>query len=66
MDLLKTLKKWWDVGTINPERDEAKMPVLLLWVERAAIMVVAVVSGIAVAVFGYMKAADYTSWEIVR
>jgi hypothetical protein len=66
MDLLKTLKNWWDVGTINPERDEAKMPVLLLWVERAAIMVVAIVSGIAVAVFGYMKAADYTSLEIVR
>lgn len=66
MNLLQTLKKWWDVGTINPERDEAKMPVLLLWVERAAIMVVAVVSGIAVAVFGYMKAADYTSLEIVR
>ena len=64
---LKTiLKNWIDVGTINPERDEAKMPVLLLWVERAAIMVVAVVSGIAVAVFGYMKAADYTSLEIVR
>lgn len=64
---LKTiLKNWIDVGTINPERDEAKMPVLLLWVERAAIMVVAVVSGIAVAVFGYMKAADYTSIEIVR
>ncbi len=66
MNLLKNLKKWWDVGTINPERDEAKMPVLLLWVERAAIMVVAVVSGIAVAVFGYMKAADYTSLEIIR
>lgn len=66
MKLVNKIKQWWDVGTINPERDEAKMPVLLLWVERAAIMVVAVVSGIAVAVFGYMKAADYTSWEIIR
>lgn len=64
--IINKIKQWWDVGTINPERDEAKMPVLLLWVERAAIMVVAVVSGIAVAVFGYMKAADYTSLEIVR
>ena len=66
MNILNQLKKWWDVGTINPERDEAKMPVLLLWVERMAIVVVAVVSGIAVAVFGYMKAADYTSLEVVR
>jgi hypothetical protein len=65
-ELINKIKQWWDVGTINPERDEAKMPVLLLWVERAAIMVVAVVSGIAVAVFGYTKAADYTSLEIVR
>ncbi len=62
----KKIQNWWGVGTINPERDEAKMPVLLLWVERAAIMVVAIVSGIAVAVFGYTKAADYTDWEIIR
>lgn len=62
----KKIQKWWGVGSINPERDEAKMPVLLLWVERGAIMVVAIVSGVAVAVFGYMKAADYTSWEIIR
>jgi len=66
MNVLRQLKKWWDVGSINPERDEAKMPTLLLWVERMAIVVVAIVSGIAVAVFGYMKAADYTSLEIVR
>lgn len=62
----KKIQKWWGVGSINPEQDEAKMPVLLLWVERGAIMVVAIVSGVAVAVFGYMKAADYTSWEIIR
>ena len=62
----KKLQNWWGVGSIDPERDEAKMPVLLMWVERAAILVVAIVSGVAVAVFGYMKAADYTNWEIIR
>ncbi len=66
MKILSKIKQWWDVGTINPERDEAKMPVLLLWVERAAIIVVAVVSGIAVAAFGYLKAAAYTDIEIIR
>lgn len=62
----QTLSKWWDVGTINPERDEAMMPVLLLWVERLAILVVAIVSGIAVAAYGYLLASGYTSLIWVR
>lgn len=42
------------------------MPVLLLWVERLSIFVVAVVSGIAVAAYGYLMASGYTSIELVR
>lgn len=61
-----TLARWWDVGTINPERDEAMMPVLLLWVERLAILVVAIVSGAAVAAYGYLLASGYTSLIWVR
>jgi hypothetical protein len=66
MNFLTTVKKWWGVGTIDPERDDARMPTLLLWVERACILVVAIVSGIAVAAFGYLKASAYTDWEILR
>ena len=62
----QTLSKWLDVGTINPERDEALMPVLMLWVERLAILVVAIVSGIAVAAYGYLLASGYTSLIWVR
>lgn len=64
--MLEKITKWWGVGTIDPERDEAKMPVLLLWMERSAIFVVAIVSGVAVGVFGYKFAAGYTHWESIR
>ena len=66
MNILATVKKWWGVKGIDPERDDARMPTLLLWVERACILVVAIVSGIAVAAFGYLKASAYTDWEILR
>lgn len=64
--LKTTLSKWLDVGTINPERDEALMPVLMLWVERLAILVVAIVSGVAVAAYGYLLASGYTSIIWIR
>jgi len=66
MSLIQKLKSWWDVGTVDPGRDEAMMPVLLLWVERLSILVVAIVSGIAVAAYGYLMASGYTSIELVR
>lgn len=66
MNIVSSIKKYWDVGTVDPGRDEAKMPVLLLWVERLSILVVAIVSGIAVAAYGYLMASGYTSIELVR
>lgn len=66
MSLIQKLKSWWDVGTVDPGRDEAIMPVLLLWVERGSILVVAIVSGIAVAAYGYLMASGYTSYELLR
>lgn len=66
MNILEKLKKWWDVGTVDPTRDESMIPVLLLWVERTSIFVVAIVSGIAVAAYGYLMASSYTSIEIIK
>ena len=64
--IINKIKQWWDVGSIDPERDDALIPTLILWIERACIFVVAIVSGVAVAAFGYLKASAYTDIEIIR
>jgi hypothetical protein len=66
MSTVNLLKKWWDVGTINPTRDAARMPTLLLWCERLSIVVVAIVSGVAVAAYGYKLASGYVESVIIR
>lgn len=63
---MKLLKNVLKVGVFNPVDDEKKIFRILLLTERACIFVVAIVSGVAVAVYGYKIASGYTSSEIVR
>ena len=65
-NLKQTFKNLFSLGEVNPVQDEKLIFKILLACERASIIVVAVVSGVAVAAYGYLLASGYTEWEIVR
>lgn len=65
-NLKQTFKKFFSLGEVNPVQDEKLIFKILLACERASIIVVAVVSGVAVAAYGYLLASGYTEWELVR
>ncbi len=60
------ITKLFSLGEVNPVQDEKLIFKILLACERASIIVVAVVSGVAVAAYGYLLASGYTEWEIIR
>jgi len=64
--LKQTFKNLFSLGEVNPVQDEKLIFKILLACERASIIVVAVVSGVAVAAYGYLLASGYTEWEVVR
>lgn len=63
---IKILKNVFKIGVFNPVDDEKKIFKILLLTERACIFVVAIISGVAVAAYGYKIAAGYTSIEAIR
>jgi hypothetical protein len=65
-NLKQTFKNLFSLGEVNPVQDEKLIFKILLACERASIIVVAVVSGVAVAAYGYLLASGYTEWEVVR
>jgi hypothetical protein len=65
-NLKQKLSKLFSLGEVNPVEDEKLIFKILLACERASIIVVAVVSGVAVAAYGYLLASGYTEWEVVR
>jgi hypothetical protein len=65
-NLKQKLSKLFSLGEVNPVQDEKLIFKILLACERASIIVVAVVSGVAVAAYGYLLASGYTEWEVVR
>ena len=65
-NLFEKAKSWFRLGEVNPVADEKLIWRIILMTERGAIMVVALVSGVAVAAYGYLLAAGYTSIELVR
>jgi hypothetical protein len=63
---LQRIKNLFSLGEVNPVQDEKLIFKILLACERASIIVVAVVSGVAVAAYGYLLASGYTEWEPIR
>jgi len=65
-NIIEKIKKLFALGEVNPVQDEKLIFKILLACERASIVVVAIVSGVAVAAYGYLLASGYTDWEWVR
>jgi len=65
-NIIEKIKKLFALGEVNPVQDEKLIFKILLACERASIIVVAIVSGVAVAAYGYLLASGYTDWEWVR
>ena len=65
-NLIEKVKSWFRLSEVDPVADEKLIWKIILMTERGAIMVVALVSGVAVAAYGYLLASGYTSLEVVR
>jgi hypothetical protein len=64
--MIKSLKNIFKLGAFNPVNDEKQIFKILLLTERGCILVVAIISGVAVAAYGYKIAAGYFTNEVIR